>query len=59
MNVLALKAELHYPLFAHGPADYRVFTAMHVALLGAPHGRPEQGLLLRADLGLPRLVGQP
>lgn len=37
MNVLALKAEPHYPLFAHGPADYRAFTAMHVALLRSAH----------------------
>ena len=44
MNVLALKAEPHYPLFAHGPADYRSFTAFHVALLRSKHRTTDPAL---------------
>ena len=32
MNVLALKAEPHYPFYEHGPADYRAFKAMYSSL---------------------------
>ena len=37
MNVLAMKAEPHWPLYSHGPADYRSFIAMHIALLRSKH----------------------
>jgi hypothetical protein len=37
MNVLALKAEPHYPFYDHGPADYRAFKAIHISLLRSPH----------------------
>ena len=34
MNVLALKAEPHYPFYDHGPADYRAFKAIaHVHMM--------------------------
>ena len=37
MNVLALKAEPHWPFYEHGPADYRGFKAVHIALLRSKH----------------------
>lgn len=37
MNVLALKAEPHWPFYEHGPADYRGFKAVHISLLRSPH----------------------
>ena len=36
-NTLALKAEPHWPFYEHGPADYRAFKAVHVALLRSSH----------------------
>ena len=37
MNVLALKAEPHWPFYEHGPADYRGFKAVHISLLRSAH----------------------
>ena len=37
MNVLALKAEPHWPFYEHGPADYRGFKAVHISLLRSGH----------------------
>lgn len=36
-NVLALKAEPHWPFYEHGPADYRAFKAVHISLLRSAH----------------------
>ena len=47
MNVLALKAEPHWPFYEHGPADYRAFKAIHVSLLRSAHRTADPG---RADL---------
>lgn len=37
MYVLSLKAEPEWAFYEHGPADYRSFIAMHVALLKSEH----------------------
>ena len=37
MNVLALKAEPHWPFYEHGPADYRAYKAVHISLLRSAH----------------------
>ncbi|KAL1520780.1 hypothetical protein AB1Y20_022344 [Prymnesium parvum] len=37
MTVLALKAEPEWGFYAHGPADYRAFIAVHASLLRSRH----------------------